>query len=533
MMHHNPSEKLTPIVGRLLVASGILWVILGLCLELIHVVIAAGLATIGYTAGIFLYNLDYTKIGRLMMFFSAHTVVIYGSLTVPNGDLVLLMMLGLIPLLFICFDWEAERYYIAGITSINFIIVLYLFFSYPEILFKFHADDALVHSVIALFVYITIFVVVGYSLILAMKEINDLRRLLDKAPTPMFGTDTKGRIQAWNPALEILSGFKEVEVLGRPLADFVEKEHSSQVAQDGSQSTYLFRTKSGRSAYLVVSNLQIDSSGNTGVQKILDRTSDAAPISYFVAQNLDDLKASQAKLIHATRLAALGEMAGSFAHEVNQPLNVIALSAGNLLERAKDESVTKEYLLSKAQRIQSQALRAGKIIQGIRSYVLEIGDEELVEFDPVKGVASAQDLMAEQLRLDSVLVQVDAPSYPIRIKGRPLMFEQAIVNLFMNSMNAMKDIDLSEKIINVSFSIQGRELIVFVKDNGPGIPDEILSHIFAPFFSTNKKDGGTGIGLFMTETIIKELNGSIKALNVSNGACFKMIFPICASQIEC
>jgi len=532
-MSQNLSERLTPIVGRLLVASGVLWVVLGLSLELTHVVIAAGLATIGYTAGIYLNKLDYTKIGRLMMFFTAHAVVIYGCITVPNGAIILLMLLGLIPLIFICFDWKSEKYYVAGTISINVITIFYLFLFHPEMLFEFNADEAVVHSVIALFVYITIFVVVGYGLILAMKEINDLRRLLDKAPTPMFGTDTNGRIQAWNPALEALSGFQEGEVLGRPLADFVEKERDTQVAQDGSQATYLFRTKSGRSAYLVVSKLQIDAGENTGVQKILDRKSNAATISYFVAQNLDDLKASQAKLIHATRLAALGEMAGSFAHEVNQPLNVIALSAGNLLERANDESITKEYLFSKAKRIQDQALRAGKIIQGIRSYVLGIGDEELVEFDPVKGVASAQNLMAEQLRLDSVLVQVDAPSYPIRIKGRPLMFEQAIVNLLMNSMNAMKDIDLSEKKINISFSIQGRELIVFVKDNGPGIPEENLSRIFVPFFSTNKRDGGTGIGLFMTETIIDELSGSIKAVNVSNGACFKMKFPISAAQIEC
>ena len=216
---------------------------------------------------------------------------------------------------------------------------------------------------------------------------QNLKMLLVRASTPVFGTDPEGKIKAWNPALEALSGYGQDEVLGKQLEDFLEAGTKTQVALDGQKVTDLLinlRAKTGKSVHLVVSRLHINPSDVTGGQNIGDGNFGIPPIFYFVAQNLNELKVAQAKLIHASRLAALGEMASSFAHEINQPLNVIALSAGSILERAKQESVPREYLISKAERIEGQALRAGKIIQGIRSYVLEISDEDLVEFDPVK-----------------------------------------------------------------------------------------------------------------------------------------------------
>ncbi|WP_159089059.1 ATP-binding protein [Tateyamaria sp. Alg231-49] len=362
---------------------------------------------------------------------------------------------------------------------------------------------------------------------------QNLKMLLVRASTPVFGTDPEGRIKAWNPALEALSGYGQDEVLGKQLEDFLEAGTETQVALDGQPATDLLidlRTKAGKSVHLVVSQLHINPSDVTGGQNIGDGNFGIPPIFYFVAQNLNELKVSQAKLIHASRLAALGEMASSFAHEINQPLNVIALSAGSILERAKAGSVPREYLISKAERIEGQALRAGKVIQGIRNYVLEIGDEDLVVFDPVKRFVAAQDLISEQLRLDSVCVHLETPSDPIRIKGRPIMFEQAIVNLLMNSRNAMKENNGSERKINVHFIVKGGDLKILVRDTGPGIPKKNLAQIFDPFFSTNKKNGGSGIGLFMTQTIVNELNGSIKALDVSSGACIEITFPTSSVQ---
>ncbi len=233
----------------------------------------------------------------------------------------------------------------------------------------------------------------------------------------------------------------------------------------------------------------------------------------------------QAKLLHASRLAALGEMASSFAHELNQPLNVIALAAGGVAERAKYDEVPKEYLIAKAERIEAQALRAGRVIQGIRNFVLEIGDEDIVEFDPVAKSKSANDLIREQLRLANVTVHINAPSGEIKIKGRPILFEQAMVNLLVNAKQAMERQALSERKVSITFSVHDTELTILVKDTGPGISEENLERIFEPFFSTKKHNGGSGIGLYMTKSVIKELDGSIRAVREVHGACFEIKFP--------
>lgn len=363
---------------------------------------------------------------------------------------------------------------------------------------------------------------------------QNLKNCLAKATAAIFGTDSDGKIIAWNPALEVVSGYDQGEVLGKQLEDFLEEGVKARAALDDQSATDVMinlKTKSGKSAHLVVSQLHIASNENTGDQVIGDGDFDTSQVRYFVAHNLNELKVSHAKLNYVSRLAALGETASSFAHEVNQPLNVIALSAGSILDRAKEGSVPRDYLISKAERIEAQALRAGKVIQSIRNYVQETGNEHAVEFDLFASFAEAQDLISEQLRLNNVFVQLERPSNPIMIKGHPILFEQAMVNLLINSSNAMRVNEVSDRQVRVQFTFEGDDLVILVRDTGPGIPKEHLVQIFDPNFSTNKTDGGSGIGLFMTKTIVNKSNGSIRAIDVSSGACIEITFPSSSFQI--
>ena len=215
---------------------------------------------------------------------------------------------------------------------------------------------------------------------------RNFRMLLFKASTPVFGTNQKGQIVVWNPALQDLTGYSEDEVVGRSISElFDNATASSQVQGEQPVADFMIdiESKSGESVHLVVSQLVIRTTETPIDQADYASENIENSTLYFIAQNLSELKRAQAKLIHASRLAALGEMASSFAHELNQPLNVITLSAGALLENSKNGSVSIDYLISKAERIEQQAIRAGKVIQGIRSFVLKIGDEESGAFDPV------------------------------------------------------------------------------------------------------------------------------------------------------
>lgn len=359
--------------------------------------------------------------------------------------------------------------------------------------------------------------------------------LLAQVLTPVFATDSAGKIKVWNPALQELSGYLEDEVLGKPISHFLKRSPDSIVANDAQQAKELLfdvTTKSGKIVHLVIGKLGTEKSEIEHVLTSEEKVDPASSTSYFIAQNVGSFKEAQAKLLHASRLAALGEMASSFAHELNQPLNVIALAAGGVAERAKYDEVPKEYLIAKAERIEAQALRAGRVIQGIRNFVLEIGDEDIVEFDPVAKTKSANDLIREQLRLANVTVHINAPSGEIKIKGRPILFEQAMVNLLVNAKQAMERQALSERKVSITFSVHDTELTILVKDTGPGISQENLERIFEPFFSTKKDNGGSGIGLYMTKSVIKELDGSIRAVREVHGACFEIKFPTAPDASE-
>lgn len=352
--------------------------------------------------------------------------------------------------------------------------------------------------------------------------------LLDKSLTPVFATNPEGLVRVWNPALQKITGYTELETLGHPISNFLKQTPESSSAfgtQSASKRVFDVKTKNGNFVHIVVSKLgaEFEETSSLGVHD--NEFHQTGPISYFIAQNLSALKENQAKLIHSSRLAALGEMASSFAHELNQPLNVIALAAGSLTERAKLEKVPQSYLISKAQRIEAQAIRAGKVIQGIRNFTLEIGDEKSIQFDPVQRTSAAIELMREQFRLESISVKVCPPPTQVNVLGRPILFEQAMVNLLANAKQAMEEQPLHKREIKVSFTSDNKEVVISVYDTGSGIDDANLLRIFDPFFSTKKDKGGTGVGLYMCRSVVEELGGKIEALKVAHGACLKIRLP--------
>lgn len=354
---------------------------------------------------------------------------------------------------------------------------------------------------------------------------RSLQMLIAKAAIPVFATDSCGNITEWNPAIADLTGFHEDEIKGGPLADLTYGSDSLSTNRKKGEFGDLFadlRCKSGRTIHLVVSQLLVGPVSDTYHQ--IDDTSPTA--TYYIAQNLSELKEAQAKLIHACRLAALGEMASSFAHELNQPLNTISLSAGNVLERAKTQTLPADYLVKKFTRIEEQALRAGRIIQSIRNFVLKTGESEITIFDPISRTQSAAVQIKEQLRLNNVHIKIDPPNEKVGVVGRPVLFEQTIINLLINAQQAMSENDTMNREIQIGFVIGRTTLTIDVMDTGPGVSQENIQRIFDPFFSTKKLEMGSGVGLYMSKTVIEAMNGHIQALDCSFGAHFEIQLPL-------
>jgi signal transduction histidine kinase len=231
-----------------------------------------------------------------------------------------------------------------------------------------------------------------------------------------------------------------------------------------------------------------------------------------------------AQIIQASKLATLGEMATSVAHELNQPLNVIRMAAGNTRRKISKGTADPEYLNDKLERIEEQTARAAAIIDHMRMFGRE-AKEDPESIDLRDMVTNALDLMGEQLRLAGIEIVTELAQDCPSVLGHAIQMEQVLLNLLSNAKDAMAERNGEAKITLRMFADdQGVHLTS--EDTGGGIPEEVLPRIFDPFYTTKEMGKGTGLGLSVSYGIIRDMNGTIVAENLDNGARFTITVPI-------
>ncbi|MEP1470110.1 MAG: ATP-binding protein [Halieaceae bacterium] len=232
------------------------------------------------------------------------------------------------------------------------------------------------------------------------------------------------------------------------------------------------------------------------------------------------------QLIHASKLATLGEMATGIAHELNQPLNIIRMAVENL-ELAKMRNVLNDTMLQeKIDRVTSQIDRAAEIVNHIRSFGRKSLDEK-VPVDLIPCAANTVRLMQDQLSLDGIMIQFDPGKEGCVTLGDQVQVEQILINLISNARDAITENSISNGLVLLKISQQQSEIQIRVEDNGGGIPLKVLDQLFEPFFTTKPAGSGTGLGLSVTENIVTGMGGSIRALNENDGAVFVVTLPRC------
>jgi C4-dicarboxylate-specific signal transduction histidine kinase len=230
------------------------------------------------------------------------------------------------------------------------------------------------------------------------------------------------------------------------------------------------------------------------------------------------------QMIQSSKLATLGEMATSVAHELNQPLNVIRMAAGNSRRKMSKGTANPAYLNDKLERIEEQTARAAAIIDHMRMFGRE-AKEHPESIDPRKVVMEALDLMGEQLRLAGIDIVTELPERCSLILGHTIQLEQVILNLLTNARDAVAERESEAKIIlRVFEDDQGVHIIA--EDTGEGIPEDVLPRIFEPFYTTKEMGKGTGLGLSVSYGIVRDMDGAIRAENIENGARFTITLPI-------
>ena len=237
------------------------------------------------------------------------------------------------------------------------------------------------------------------------------------------------------------------------------------------------------------------------------------------------LRKFQADFSHAGRIATLGELATSIAHEINQPLTAIVTNGETSLRWLARADQNIEKVTQLTSRIVSNARRASEIIHRIRGMAAKHEPEKrLIDFNEV--VEEALLFIRHDIDAKSIALSTTFASERPRVMGDRIQLQQVIINLLVNSVQAIALSGQPTRRIDVETSIDKEGAVIFsVFDNGPGVAAADLARIFDSFFST--KDAGIGIGLAICQSIITAHGGRILGSNRPNGgAHFHFTLPV-------
>lgn len=238
------------------------------------------------------------------------------------------------------------------------------------------------------------------------------------------------------------------------------------------------------------------------------------------------LRELQSDLIHVSRLTAMGEMASTLAHELNQPLAAISnylKGIQRIVRRNGDPGELGDVL----DRAAGQALRAGQIIRRLREFVKN-GDSERRLESLTNLIQESSDLTLFGAKEKGVRVSIDLDPSSDQVMVDKVQIQQVLVNLIRNAIDAMEGCADRELSISTCPGADGM-IIVQVDDTGPGISHEISERLFQPFATT--KPNGVGIGLSISRTIVEAHGGNIEAVpRRSGGTTFR--FTLRAARTE-
>ncbi|MCG7391558.1 PAS domain S-box protein [Microvirga sp. ACRRW] len=353
-----------------------------------------------------------------------------------------------------------------------------------------------------------------------------LRSILETVPDAMIVIDEQARIQFFSAAAERLFGYKDQEIIGENIKILMPDPYRGQ--HDGYMHRYL---TTGERRIIGIGRVVVGQSkdGSTFPIELAVGEMRSGGQRYFTGfiRDLTErqktearLQELQSELVHMSRFTALGEMASTLAHEINQPLTAIAnylKGCRRILQRMEGQDVA--MLEGAVNQAAEQALRAGQVIRHLREFVARGESERHIENLP-KLIQEASALALVGAREIGVRVSYRLdPNAPLVLADR-IQIQQVLLNLIRNAIEAMQDMPQRELVI-ASHALPQEGLVeISVCDTGTGIEPEILERLFQPFVTTKKH--GMGVGLSICRTIVESHGGKIWIeSDVGNGTTFR------------
>jgi two-component system NtrC family sensor kinase len=346
------------------------------------------------------------------------------------------------------------------------------------------------------------------------------QHLLESFPDLILVLDLKGQYTFVSARIGELLGYGPEHLIGKNVDD---------VENTSPELAALYRTvatgKSSRTSCEYGSRHH-DGSWRTMLgmaSPLLDAEGKPAGVIISVRDVTMEKKLEQ-QIIQSERLAAMGQMIGGFAHELNNPLTSILGMAELLQEGGASEAARKQIVI-----LHQQARRAAEIVQNLQYFARppapgrsQVNLNELVQ--------RTVQMQAYPLRKSNITVDfLQEPAIPA-IVADPNQLMQVFLNLLLNAEQAIRE-SREKGTIRVRIGRNPDSVWIVFQDDGPGIAPENLAHIFDPFFTTRRPGRGTGLGLSICKTVLREHGGNIEAASApGGGAVFTITLPVKAPE---
>jgi two-component system NtrC family sensor kinase len=342
------------------------------------------------------------------------------------------------------------------------------------------------------------------------------RYLLESFPDLILVIDLNGRYSFVSSRIHDLRGYKPENLLGKKVED--EEDYSTELLG-------LYRDLvAGRKMF---GTCDYNARHRDGTWR--NMRASASPL--FDAENklsgaivsVRDVtleKKLEQQIIQSERLAAMGQMIGGFAHELNNPLTSILGMSELLQEGEAPESVRKQMVV-----LQQQARRAAEIVQNLM-YFSRPPAPGKSPIDLGELVQRTLHLHAYSLRKNNITVDFLKEASIPAVSGDAHQLMQVFLNLILNSEQAMREVR-DRGTLRIRIEKNEKSVAVTFQDDGPGISPEILPNIFDPFYTTKRPGRGTGLGLSICKAILREHSGNVEAASgPGGGAVFTVTLPL-------
>ena len=345
------------------------------------------------------------------------------------------------------------------------------------------------------------------------------QNIIESLSDGLVAVDLAGRVILWNAELERIYGVARAAAVGRTLDTLFDPPVVARLRPDGDE------TVGARRRVPLLSRHADDPRRvlvNLATAPLLTPDGETSGMIVIV-EDITRRVQLEEQLQISEKMASVGLLAAGVAHEVNTPLTGISSFTQMLLDEADPDDPRTPVL----KKIEKQTFRAAKIVNGLLN-LARPGRSDAAGPVDVNGVVNEMlALLEPQLADGSVQVRRELAASPLVVQGVDVKLQQVFLNLFLNARDAMP----GGGWLTIRTRAEGRRAVVDVADTGSGIPAELLSRIYDPFFTTKATGKGTGLGLSVAYGVVQEHHGVIEcASEPDRGTRFTLRLPLAAAR---